>query len=251
MIQSQFINFNHIYQIWYNEDSRKMGFHGFKPLANKYLSPFFENTPILGLYHTEFNNIGNNEWVGVLSPKFFQKAQVPRPVTAIELDKLLSETEKDVVGFNIKSTQRNIIKQGDIYHKDFSKVFKMIIDKAGIDYDIRLPARKLFTMPSGHQVYTNVFMNAIIARKWVYEKYIKDVLEPCYEVMSDPNNKDIIDIIWRDSGYNTLVKRANSKYLKESIGVSYYPYHTFICERFWTMFLNMNKGISMTQYPYK
>lgn len=245
---TEFINFNHIYQIGYSESSKKQCFRGFQLLENNHLSPFFENTAILGLFETRFKYINSEDWVGVLSPKFFQKAQSFKPITAIDLDKFLSETKKDVVGFSIRQTQRNIILQGDKYHKDFSKVFKMIIEKAGIDYDIRRGTKKLFVLQSGHQVYANIFSNAVIAKKWVYEKYIKEVLKPCYEVMSDPNNTDIQEIIWKDSGYTRLTRRDTSGF-KAQIGVNYYPYHTFICERFWTMFLNMN-DLQITQYPY-
>lgn len=248
-----FTNFNHIYQIYYSEKTKKQLYDCFQPLHNKHLSPFFENTPILEVYHKHFPQINDNEWVGVLSPKFFQKAQSigGKTVSGRELDKLLSKTDKDVIGFHIKMTNLNIITQADNYHKDFTKVFKLILEKADIDYDVRIRSRKLFKLPSGHWVYPNIFSNAVIARKWVYKKYIKEVLKPCYEVMSDPNNEEIRNIIWRNSGYNRLVYRSNSQYLKRQIGVPYYPYHTFICERFWTMFLNMNKEIKVTQYPYE
>ena len=66
-----------------------------------------------------------------------------------------------------------------------------------------------------------------------------------YNAMDNAEGK-LRELLWTDSGYTK--KNKLGPYLKEQIGVSYYPYHTFICERFWTMFLNMHPEITVTHY---
>ena len=223
-------------------------FYGFQPYFNSRLTPFFENTPFLALSNSL--NLAPNQWFGALSPKFFRKAHSFQPIKAHELDNFLSNTNKDVVGFNSRSTQPNIIKQAENYHKDYVKAFRMILELAELDFDIDRNSRKLFKRPSGHWCYANIFSNMVIAKWWVWKKFIKEVLEPCYWVMSNPNNTELMEIIWRDSGYNALNRIPYSPRFKKEIGVNYYPYHTFICERFWTMFMNNRPEISMTHYPF-
>lgn len=251
--QQAFTNFDYLYQIWYNEETRKQCFDGFTLFHNPSLTPFFENSIILNIFSNPSYAIPAQKWVGIFSPKFFQKAYGGfTPVTPKNIDDFLSRTNKEVVGFNIKLTQPNIITQGDRWHPGFTEVFKMIIEKAGIDYDIRKRSRIIFTLKTGHNVYANIMSNYVIAKAGIYKRYVDEVLRPCMQVMSDENNTDIWQRIWRDSGYQRLQPRAaKADYLQKQIGVPYYPYHTFICERFWTMFMNMNTSISMTHFPYE
>ena len=247
----QFINFNHIYQIYYDAQSKERCFEGFTPVCNERLSPFFENSVIVEVLGNG-GSIPGLDWFGVLSPKFFRKAYGGGvSLSGEKLDTFLAATQKQVVGFNIKTTQKNIIKQGDMWHPGFSELFDKIIKKAGIDYDIRKPSKKLYSLPSGHVVYNNIFSNYVIAKKHIWDDYYQTVLKPCYDVMSDKDNEEIQSLLWRDSGYHKMNPQAVKRsVLKEKLGVPFYPYHTFICERFWTMFLNM-RNYTMTHYPHE
>lgn len=242
----EYMNFDHIYQIWYNEKTKKQVFHGFQPICNARLTPFFENSVIASLL---FESIPARSWVGVLSPEFFRKVSVRLAggINGEKIDKFLNDTDKDVVSFFPQLTQRNIITQAENYHTGYVKLFNHIIKEAGIDYDIRRRARLLMTTHTGHPVYTNIVSNHVIARKEVYQRYVNEVLIPCMEVMGGLDG-EMKDLLWSDAKYKQ--GKASPNHLLESYGKPYYTYHTFICERFWTLFMNMNTTITMSQYPF-
>jgi hypothetical protein len=60
------------------------------------------------------------------------------------------------------------------------------------------------------------------------------------------HNAELNKMIWQDSGYHKK-KRMSAK-LKQDLGVPYYPLHTFICERFWSVYLAMNRQIKFRHY---
>ena len=58
-----------VYQIWYNEQTRKQVVDAFTPFHNPKLSEFFENEVIRVVVDQGKHN--ESDWFGVLSPEFF------------------------------------------------------------------------------------------------------------------------------------------------------------------------------------
>ena len=101
-----------VYQIYYDEETRKMGTNIFTPYYNPTLTPFFENSVIEDLCRKGAHM--EHEFFGVLSPVFFSKAMgggVKRQFIAEKLSRC------DLLSF-WKGDNRNIITQGDHYHLD-------------------------------------------------------------------------------------------------------------------------------------
>lgn len=242
-LNKSLIKYNHIYQIWYDEKTRKQGYGGFEAYYNHSLSPFFENAVINHLCSSVLPSIDPTQWFGVLSPKFFTKARIAKP---IKLDRFLQEATHQCVGFNFKTINKYPLLHGDAYHPGFAKCIQLIVKKA---LDLDLPKdfqSRVINKWNGHVIRANVFSNYIIAKAGVWSRFYNEFFKPCYEVMNDIEEEEIQSILWRDSGYHR--KNQLGSYLKEHIGVSYYPYHTFICERFWTIYLALNTDVTFTHF---
>ena len=207
----------------------------FKVYCVDHTSPFFENAYIRDLVEKGAHNQG--EWFGVLSPAFFYKAlggSLTPDKIAIYLNKkkkvrtgrrTFQMLDVDALGFNPRSQNSNIIQQGNRWHgDDFQAIVQAIFDKAGVPWDC------------SQRLHNVVMSNYIITRPWVYEDYVRSILAPCMDVME--NDSSIRETIWRDSGYQK--KRNMTDKLKADLGVPYYPLHTFICERFWAVYLAIN-----------
>lgn len=220
---------SNIYQIHYDAKSRGMCWDGFKLYDNSdKLTAFFENSVIYDLLSQNKNHEG--EWFGVLSPVFFNKAhRVNTPqLLAQHLDPAL-----DVIAFNGKSQNQNIILQAEKWHEGYVDLFETILNRAGIYFDFR-------KVKDGTK---NIFSNYVIAKPHVWHQYYEEVLYPCMRVMED--DEYVKGTLWKDAKYHKSKRQSVRYYLQEAIGVPYYPYHTFICERFWTLFLWMNPDIKL------
>lgn len=240
-IQKSVKNF---YMIAYNEiTSNYVDTTEFKKYEVAKNSEFFENAYILDLIKSETH--AESKYFAVLSPAFFNKACAGRVTTSGIVEKLekgltvptsrfsSKQVEIDILGFNPHHRNSNIIMQGNRWHgSNFSEVTQLIFDKAGIDWDV---SRKLKHI---------LLHNYVIAKSEIYEKYVTEILEPCMSVMS--NDSEVRELVWKDSGYHK--KRRMSEKLKADLGVNYYPLHTFICERFWSVFVALNPEYIVKQY---
>jgi len=73
------------------------------------------------------------------------------------------------------------------------------------------------------------YFNYFVAKKDIYERYVKEMLEPCMKVM------DTMDGLMKDARYGML-----PEHLQKKFGITYYPYHPFICERMFSHFIEIN-----------
>lgn len=222
---------SNVHQIYFDAKTRGQCWEGFRLYDNSNnLSPFFENKVIYDLCMQGAHREGG--WFGILSPSFFFKAH--RIKTPRNLSQLVSEGDHDAVGFNGKSQNQNVILQAERWHVGFVDLFEKIIHKAGIGFDFR-------SVKNGKQ---NIFSNYLIAKPEVWDRYFTEVLKPCMDVMS--RDKEVQEGLWQDAKYHkSRTSLRHRMYLQESIGVPFYPYHTFICERFWTLFLWMNPDVKL------
>jgi hypothetical protein len=206
-------------------------------------SPFFENAYILDLVVNGEHK--GNEWFGVLSPQFFTKCcggrltiykmqhDIERGIQVQTGRNQFERHEADAIGYHPSLRNRNMIQQGNLAHGDgFSQLTQDILTKAGVDWDVTKPLKKI------------VLSNAIITRQHVYEDYVLSVLEPCMTVMD--NDEEIRERVWKNSGYHK--NKSMSAKLKADLGVNYYPLHTFICERLWSVYLAMNPSVKFRHF---
>jgi hypothetical protein len=105
-------------------------------------------------------------------------------------------------------------------HTGIRSMIQRCCDHVGINYNDN-PA---------HIIYANQF----VARKWVYQKYINEVIKPCLDILEGP----MWDEVNRDAGYTRAIDSAK---LKELTGLDFYNYIPFILERMFMQFVDHHK----------
>ena len=75
----------------------------------------------------------------------------------------------------------------------------------------------------------------------IYQDYVKNWLQPAMKAMvEDP---ELNKYAMSDSNYSNLAKKdaASAEYLKEKIGIPYYPLAPFILERLFSIYVHNNR----------
>jgi len=245
-----------IWQIYYDNQTEHACWPRFKKYYNPVCSPFMENKVILDIVESE--DIEPSAWFGVLSPKFGNKARgaIGRNPTPTTLNDKLIELEQSnisVLGFLRSTQQENNILQGNRMHRpgkspSFSEIMDTTLKLAGIDYDIRQKHRKVKRFndqgrQTGEEI-ANFMMNYVICPFWIYKMYVSEILKPCMEVME--SNEELSKVLWENSEYHH--NKNMRPQLKADLGVPYYPLHTFVCERLWSVFMNIHREITFTHF---
>jgi hypothetical protein len=217
-----------VYQIFYDQYSLDSCYKEFEPIENKVCSPFFENDIIIKL-------INNNahipyDYFGVFSGHFKNKMIHSRDGFKLTPEYIFSKLEGDVISFFRSHKNKNMVVKAEVFHKGITKAIQNILHNINFPVDLNKDTR--FT----------VYQNHFIAKSEIYEAYVKELLEPAIKLMRDKDNKELQNIIWQDSGYHK--KKTMPEKLKLEMGVPYYPYHTFLCERLFSLFLNKYTDIS-------
>lgn len=219
-----------IYQIYFDESSYKNCLEGFTPWYNDRCSPFFENDVIELLI--EYRKHKEADYFGVFSHNFQHKIHIwPK-----DIFKAINENDYDVYSFFAGMKTNNIFLKGDAWHENFSTVCKTILRKLGYNQDVADP---------GYKTRCIVYQNHFIARSDVYEGYVNTLLRPAMELMEYDN--EIRDIIWKDAKYTKGNKPEVKARLKEQIGVDYYPYHPFVCERLFSFYMDLSPQLTFKQ----
>lgn len=206
-------------------------------------SAFFENEYIRDLVNKGAHN--DDDFFAVLSPHFFTKAiggrltphkiqhDIERGIQIQTGRNTFEKHDVDAIGFTPQLRNTNVITQGDRTHVEgFSDLVQEIFNLAGVNWNVLTPLKKI------------VMSNYIIARSSIWQHYADTVLLPCMEVME--TDKAISNEVWKDSRYYKKAKMSAK--LKQDLGVSYYPLHTFICERFWSVYLAMNPDVNFRHF---
>jgi hypothetical protein len=106
----------------------------------------------------------------------------------------------------------------DVFHPGFSRYFARIMKAIGHDWS-----------PT---VLKDVFyFNYFVAKASIYERYVKEMLAPAMAVM------DQMPELLQNSAYPGVLPER----LRARFGVSHYPYHTFLCERFFSYFAHIHQ----------
>jgi hypothetical protein len=211
-----------IIQIYYDDASKEACYPETEHYHNEVCTPFFENDLII-----KFINEGRHkgfEYFGVFSGHFKNKMIHSREGRKLTPDYIIEKLDTDIVSFFAYHKNKNVVNKAEVFHPGFKRALNNILNRIGFDVDLEENTR--FT----------VYQNHFIARSHIYEQYVKELLEPAVNEMRNENNKELQNIIWQDSNYHK--KTTMPEKLKKELGVPYYPYHTFICERLFSIFLN-------------
>ena len=229
-------NYN-AYQIAFNKASFENINQNFANVYyNDVTTPFFENKVMVDLV-TEGEHRLNN-YFAVLSHKFFQETVNKElcPIQQEEIEMALGDS--DVLSFfGFKRDNFEMFRHAIQVHKGIEQCYLELFKL------LNLPFKPLLKMRFV------VYRNAFFARSEVYERYVNEMLRPCIELMSDRRNDKLWQSIWKDSGYPYTENRfrkhpqLRDKFVHD-MGVPYYPFHTFILERMFSYWLNINPDIT-------
>jgi hypothetical protein len=212
------------YQIYFRDEQKSAIYPFAKPYFNERLTIFFENSVIKDLVlASEAEKIAVCSWK--LREKFRYYIGKRRELTVEVL-----ESDYDVLSFTKNTSQHTMLHAADKWHVGFRLTMKRILDEVGIK------------MPG--EVRTPIYQNHFSARREIYQDYVKTYLSPCMEVMS--NHPEIKEMVLVDSNYSSLNKAgATPEYLKEKIGVPFYPIAPFLLERLFSIYV-FNEKINVT-----
>lgn len=218
-----------VYQIYYDDSQKEKLNPRCIPYFNDKLTPFFENQVILDLKP----EIKGSDYFGVLSNKFEQKNETNIPFELIE------KGEFDIYCIGKKSIFNHNVLQfsTDAHGSAWRFLFFSMVSEALFNNDI------LLTLDVLESVNKGVYQNAVICKSDIYDLYIKSTLEPCAKWLE--NNISLKSLLFSKCDYDGSLtpEQLLSKY-----GLPHYTFHTFLLERLWSVFLQVNKVNDLSVY---
>lgn len=208
-------------QIIYKEEQRVQCYPFAKVFFNDKLTIFFENEVI-----KEVVRNSGAEKIGVCSWKLKQKQRwnVGKPR---EITQELLESNYDVLSFTKNTHRHQMLASSERWHPGFKLAMSVLCMPRGI----RVP----------DEIKNPIYQNAFICRSDIYKHYVEEYLSPIMNLMiHDPW---IAPLATQDSHYHELAKTdaAPREWLKEQIGIPYYPMAPFLLERLFSIFCHNNK----------
>lgn len=125
-----------IFQIFYNDETRGQLEKGFIPFdnSNSQSKDFYEYSAIREILIK--NTFEEDEYVGVLSPRFFEKTGM----TASDVVYKVQNSKSDVVSFSPRFDQiafyKNAFLQGEFYHQGMIDISKQVFSEIGLIINI-------------------------------------------------------------------------------------------------------------------
>lgn len=204
-------------QIYYDESQLKELYPFAVPYFNEKLTVFFENSVIADLVMKT-----NASKIGVCSWKLRQKQRGyyigrPKPITQEVIN-----GDYEILSFTKNTKYHQMIAAATQSHKYFQPTFDKILKAIGK------------TRP--HEVKNPIYQNHFIAKREIYQDYVKNWLIPAMEVME--NDPEIKELCYKDSNYSNL-SGGSAMNLEKQIGLSYFPMHPFLLERLFSVYHNV------------
>lgn len=210
-----------VYQIYFEEEQKRY----LSPLTHHYfnekLSPFFENDVIRDLYETK--KIHESDYFGIVSWRIEQK-------NGLSLNLLKNITEDyNFYGFNSAVIRHHVLPMGSAYHQHFGILFTKVLQHLGIRFNDVAPI-----------VTTGFYQNAVIAHRDIYLDYVENWLLPSMKFIETCDDLQFQQLLRADPMY-TLYPAGRREKLMEHLGIPHYPYHTFVLERLWSVYYQLNQ----------
>jgi hypothetical protein len=195
-----------IFQIYYDEKQKSKLLHFTVPYYNEGLTIFFENSCIEKLVSE-----CKEEKIGVLSWKLSEKMrrhQLQQLITTMD-------TDYNVLALKKFSQRHCMLAMANVWHPSFMKTIKLLWQKLGLD------------MPS--EAKYPIYNNHFIAKTEIYKDYVDNFLSPAMELtLAD---EEMNNLMTQPSGYSKLNRHADTRRVKEKLGMDDYPLSTYILER--------------------
>lgn len=203
-----------VYQVYYNEETKRELLPDTIPYLNEELTVNFENEVIRKLY-LEGGFRGN--LTGLLSWKLKSK------------NRLRIENIREIIdhhdAYAFKVIKHDVRK--DNKHPNFDEMFGELLEGIGLDRDIR--PQKGF------------YQNAIVARPQIWNDYCKTLLLPAMEFLDNAKGA-YREKLYKDPGYPAVINEGLKK-----LNLSHYTYHTFLLERLWSVYFHLHPEIEVKE----
>jgi hypothetical protein len=215
-----------IHQIYFNEQTKEF----INPIAFGYDNSWFEGKPIQPCFENHIisellsNDHKNADYFSVLSWQFESK----NPYRLENFNDDMKRFPKyDCYTFYKLHTQPNVWRVAENWHKGIIETAQHIFNRFKSSINI-----SRINTPT-------IYQNAHITKINIYEDYVNTWLNPLMEIMEDKNDIWLQNRLYQDTKYKS--GRFSPEILEKLTGVPYYPMHTFICERFFSTYMAINK----------
>ena len=207
-----------IYSIYYTENQPVEYIPFLNPVKTlKDKSYLFEYNPMLFLSAIA----KDNEYFGIFSHKFPMKTGFYKKLVY----DIIKNEKSDVIIF-CKPIE-NYILTSKKNHPGIIEILSFICFRLNLK----------FKEPK-HVVYSNFF----VTKGELYKRYIKEVIKPSIQLMEQ--NPILCKKVWANSNYQSL----NSEELKKHTELDYYPFHSFVLERLFSIWLDNNQFTVSTYF---
>lgn len=224
-----------VFQIYYHESQRGQLETEYLPFFNYHPTEFFESQIIRDL--VDLGQHKDAEYFGVVSYKLRYKVGTDmkqnwrgHPNIANHSENEFSpeafaaqlrEHRPDAMSFQCHMPH-DPISTAESFHPGFMNLWSEIMRQIGWDWT---PTR----------IDDIFYCNFFVARREIYDDYVNRMLAPAMDVMSKMNKLGLL--LWQDSNYrNSPVP----EFIKAR-GIDHWPFHPFICERFFSWYAHKMK----------
>jgi hypothetical protein len=221
-----------IFQVYFHEEQRAD--LDYVPFRNDDCSVYFENSVIRQL--VESGAHAGDDYFGVVSHQLRSKLGYTRDRWAGEIANVsrrafspahfaaeVASAAPDAMGFQTH-VPHDPVSLAERFHPGFTQHFRNIMAAIGYGWT---PC-----------VFQHVFyFNYFVARAEVYERYVREMLAPAMAVMD--HMPELLD----DSRYPYPLPEP----LRARLGIPHYPFHPFLCERFFSYFAHI-QGLTCAFY---
>lgn len=189
-------------------------------------NPFFENY-IFKDDALSLQRLGNPDWVGHLTYSYMSK------ILPFEFNHFthLLDTKYDIIG--LRPFPHHFYSSVEHSHPGFLKIWDALLAKLGYQHYANHPT------PMGF------YCNYWIMKAEVYERYRQVTSKVIDLMLNDPEIKELVN---NDSKYALKITKEK---LIALTGRPFYPFHTFILERFvcfWASVEKLNVGVPSIQF---
>lgn len=207
-----------IHQIYYKEEQKKRC--TFSPYFNERCSVYFENAVILDKIDDAPKSLAD-VFFGVLPWNVAQKISrmrlMPTPFRNIlsEKEDALYEPVKNVL-FLMKHIPHNPVSAATKIHPRFEEFWIELMRELRLD-------------PKDNQEWRHIiYCNFFIAKRSLYKRYVDELLRPAVRIM------ELMPLLYVNSRYPKQITEE----LAIQTGYNHYTYHTFLCERLFSYWVN-------------
>lgn len=211
------------FQIYYKDEQKEKLFPFATPHYNSGLTIFFENAVI-----AELVLASSADKIGVASWKLKDKMRI-RVGGHVDLTPEVLNSDYQVLSLTKNSKKHTMLAHLYHWHPKSKDAIALLWQKLGY---------KLCG-----EVKNPIYQNHYVAKREIYSDYVQNFLNPAMELIK--TDEELNNLMMSESNYGNLNRQADSRSVKEKLGLNFYPLAPFILERCPSAYFDM-KGYRIT-----